>query len=76
MTSASYGKLRLAALDMEGGSYLTQGLGSPTGIHTDVDSVPDLAQWVKDLALPWAVVWVADVAWILHCCGCGVDQWL
>ena len=28
---------------------------------------------VKDPALPWAVVWVADAAWIPCCCGCGVD---
>ena len=27
-----------------------------------------LAQWVKDLVLPWAVVWVADAAWIPCCC--------
>ena len=35
-------------------------------------SIPGLAQWVKDLALPGAVVSVTDVAWICHCCGCGV----
>ena len=28
--------------------------------------------WVKDLALPWAVVQVTDVARICRCCGCGV----
>ena len=32
------------------------------------------AQWVEDLALPWAGVWVADMAWILHCCGCRVGH--
>ena len=34
-------------------------------------SIPGLGQWIKDPVLPWAVVWVAVVAWILHCCGIG-----
>ena len=34
--------------------------------------ISGLAQWVKDPALAWAVVQVADAARIWHCCGCGV----
>ena len=33
----------------------------------DADSIPGLAQWVKDLALLQAVVLVADEAWIQYC---------
>ena len=35
-------------------------------------SIPGLAQWVKNLVLPGAVVKFADVAQILHFYGCGV----
>ena len=47
-----------------------------TSNHEDVGLIPDLAQWVEDLALPQAVAQVTDVAQIWHCCGCGVGQQL
>ena len=42
-----------------------------TSTHEDVDSIPSLTQWVKDLAL-CTVVQVADMAGIPHCCDYGV----
>ena len=49
---------------------------NPTSVHEDEGLIPGLAQWVGDLVLLWAVVWVEDAAWILHGCGLGVGRQL
>ena len=56
------------SLDM-GSSHCGAAEMNPTSIHEDEGSIPDLTQWVKDPVLPWAVVWVSNMAQNPCCCG-------
>ena len=51
---------------------MVQWVKNLTSIHEDVGLIPGLAQGVKDLGSPQAVVYVTEAAWIPHCCGCDV----
>ena len=50
---------------------MVQQVNKPTSTREDVGSIPDLAQCIKELALPQAVVQVTDMALIW--CGCGIS---
>ena len=59
-------------MGFEGVPIIAHWLMNLTSIHEDMGLIPDLTRWGKDLALPWAVVWVADTVQILRVCGCNV----
>ena len=50
------GKVKLFSKTHWRSSHCGAGETNPTSIHEDAGLIPDLAQWVKDPALPSAVV--------------------
>ena len=42
----------------------------------DAGSTPGLVQWAKDPVLLQAMVYIADLNWIWHCCDCDIGRQL
>ena len=53
---------------MKGIPVMTQCVENPASVYDDVGSIPDFTQWVKDLSLLQAEMYVTDVIQIWHCC--------
>ena len=51
---------------------MVQWVKNPTSIHEDVSPILGLTQWVKDLVLLQAAVWVTDASLMQHFCGCDI----
>ena len=55
---------------------VAQHVKNPASIHEVAGSIPGLAQWIEDLALPQAAAEIAGAVRIQHCCVCDISQQL
>ena len=73
--SESYHKLIIGKVQVKLnlGAFLLglSGLRTQGSVPEDMCLIPDISQWVKDLALLQAVAQVAGATQIQCCCGCG-----